>query len=122
MRCSLFAIVFLPIAVLAQVAFPTEFPAGSAPVEANALKQFLTGKTFIAKPVVGVEFRLQFKDSYAFFNSGATSDSGPWRTEGSSVCNDWKTFRASCSEMRMSGKELYVKRANNGEVVRLQEQ
>ena len=122
MRCSLFAIAFVPITVLAQGSFPTEFPEDSAPVEATALKQFLTGKTLIGKPVVGPEFRIQYKESYAFFNSGSTNDSGRWRTEGSSVCYDWKTIRASCSEMRLSGQALYVKRANNGEVVRLHEQ
>ena len=76
----LFAAVLMPASVLAQGSFPTEFPEDSAPVEATALKQFLTGKTFIAKPVAGLEFRIQYKDSYAFFNSGATSDSGRWRT------------------------------------------
>ena len=119
MHRPLFATALVPLAVLAQGSFPTEFPVGSAPFEATALKEFLTGKTFSAKPVVGSEFRIQYKDSYAFFNSGTTSDSGRWRTEGSSVCNEWKTFRASCSEMRISGQVLYVKRASNGEVVRL---
>lgn len=77
---------------------------------------------FVAKPVVGSELRIQYKDSYAFLNSGSTSDSGRWRTEGSSVCNEWKTIRASCSEMRLLGQALYVKRANNGEVMRMLEQ
>ena len=122
MRIMSLALALVPVIALAQASFPTDFPEGSVPVQAEALKQFLTGKTFVAKPVVGSELRIQYKDSYAFLNSGSTSDSGRWRTEGSSVCNEWKTIRASCSEMRLLGQALYVKRANNGEVIRMLEQ
>jgi hypothetical protein len=121
-RFFLLATVVAPLGVFAQASFPTEFPGDSAPVDAAALKQLLSGKTFVGKPSSGSEFRVQYKDSHAFLNVGSVSDSGPWRTEGSSVCNDWRTVRPSCSEMRVSGKTLYVKRANNGEIIRLQEQ
>ena len=106
----------------AQTAFPTEFPAASAPLDPAALKQALLGRTFVAKPIEGQPFRIQYKDTYVFINVGATKDTGRWRTEGSSVCIDWNNLRPSCSEMRAEGSVLYVKRANNGEVVRLEEQ
>ena len=122
MRIMSLALALVPVMAMAQASFPTDFPEGSVPVQAEALKQFLTGKTFVAKPVVGSELRIQYKDSFAFLNSGGTSDSGRWRTEGSSVCNEWKTIRASCSEMRLLGQALYVKRSSNGEVMRLLEQ
>ena len=107
---------------LAQTSFPTEFPPGSAPLDAAALKQLLTGKTFLAKPIDGSPFRIQYKDSYVYFNSGAARDTGRWRIEGSSVCIEWNNIRSSCSESEISGSVLYVKRANNGEVVRMEEQ
>ena len=106
----------------AQTAFPTEFPLGSVPLDPAALKQQLTGKTFVVKPVDGSQFRIQYKDSYVFFNSGTFKDTGRWKTEGSSVCIEWNNIRPSCSEFQASGSVLYVKRANNGEVVRMEEQ
>jgi hypothetical protein len=35
------------------------------------------------------------------------------------VCNEWKKFRPGCSEIRALGDTLYVKRANNGEIMAL---
>ena len=107
---------------LSQTSFPTEFPPGSTQLDAAVLKQLLAGKTFVAKPVDGPQFRIQHKDSYVFFNSGNTRDTGRWKTEGSSVCIEWNNIRSSCSEIQVLGSNLYVKRANNGEVVRMEEQ
>ena len=122
MRILSFVAALVPIVAFAQSSFPTEFPEGSTPVEATALRQLLAGKTFTVKPTVGSELRIQYKESYAYLNTSGTNDSGRWRTEGSTVCYEWKTIRPSCSEVRLLGQVLYVKRANNGEVVRLVEQ
>nr|WP_329691193.1 hypothetical protein [Caldimonas sp.] len=108
-----------PILVVAQASFPTEFPAGSTELTADALRARLVGKTFSFKPVVGNHVRIEYKDVYAFVNVGATSDSGKWRVEGSSVCNEWTKLPHTCSAFRLANDVLYVKRANNGEVVAL---
>ncbi len=44
-------------------------------------------------------------------------DSGKWRIEGSSICVEWQRIQPSCSEARAVGDKLYIKRANNGEIV-----
>ncbi|MEO8836770.1 MAG: hypothetical protein ABI364_08525 [Caldimonas sp.] len=121
-QLSCIAVLLGPATVLAQASFPTEFPQESAAMEAAVLKQLLTGKTFVVTPVGGAPYRIQYKDSYVFLNIGSTSDTGRWRTEGSSVCIEWNRLRASCGEVRAAGSVLYVKRASNGEVVRMQEQ
>ncbi len=110
-----------PATVLAQASFPTEFPQESASLEAAVLKQALTGKTFVITPVGGAPYRLQYDDSYVFVNSGSVKDSGRWRTDGSSVCFEWKRLPGGCGEVRAAGSVLYLKRTN-GEVVRMQEQ
>jgi len=59
------------------------------------------------------------RETYAYINIGSTSDLGRWRTDGSTVCNEWRNLRHACSEIRTLGGVLYVKRANNGEVMML---
>jgi hypothetical protein len=50
-------------------------------------------------------------------NVGNFSDSGKWRVEGSSVCVDWKKAPPSCSDARLTGDILYMKRTSTGEIV-----
>ena len=108
-----------PALAVAQASFPTEWPSGAVPLSAEALKQRLVGKTFVAKSVTGSDVRTEFQESYAYINTGSANDSGPWRTEGSAVCNEWRKLRPACSEIRAVGELLYVKRANNGEIMTL---
>jgi hypothetical protein len=108
-----------PVIAFAQASFPTEWPSGSQPLSAEALRERLAGKAFIAKSVTGPDVRTQYQGAYAYINIGNTSDSGTWRTEGSTVCNEWKKLRPACSEIRALGETLYVKRANNGEIMTL---
>ena len=119
MRNFLLSVLLAPVLALAQTSFPTSFPDEAVPLTSEALKQRLTGKTFLIKPVVGADLRIEYQDAYAFINVGGTSDSGKWRIEGSSVCVDWRKFPPSCSEARLVADTIYIKRANNGEVVAL---
>jgi hypothetical protein len=113
------AVLIAPTIALAQPAFPTEWPSGAETLQPDALRQRLIGKSFVAKSVTGPDVRTEYQDTVAYINVGSTSDFGPWRTEGSAVCNEWKKLRPACSEMRVVGEVLYVKRANNGEVMAL---
>ena len=115
----LLALLAVPFIAVAQSAFPTEWPNGAESLSPEALQQRLAGKTFVAKSMTSAEVRTEYRGSFAYINVGSTSDSGPWRTEGSSVCNQWRNLRAACSEVRALGDALYVKRANNGEIVQL---
>jgi hypothetical protein len=108
-----------PIAVLAQTLFPTDFPNGAQPLTPDGLRQLLIGKTFVAKPATGPEVRTQYTEAYVFVNVGDSSDSGKWMIEGSAICVEWRKFRPGCTETRIAGDVLYVKRANNGEVMML---
>jgi hypothetical protein len=115
----LLAFLVAPAVAIAQASFPTEWPSGALPLSPDALQQRLLGKAFIAKSVTGPDVRTEYQETYAYINVGATNDSGTWRTEGSAVCNQWRQLRPSCSEIRVLGEVLYVKRANNGEVMTL---
>ena len=110
-------VLLAPTFALAQVSFPTEWPSRAEPFTAEALKQRLVGKTFVGKSLTSPEIRIEYQETYAYLNVGETNDSGKWRTEGSAVCNEWKKLRHACSEFRAVGELLYVKRANNGEVM-----
>ena len=113
------ALLFVPGLAVAQVAFPTEWPNGAHPLSPAELRQRLVGRSFVAKSLTGPDVRTQYQETYAYINVGSTSDSGTWKTEGSAVCNEWQRLRAACSEIRLVGEVLYVKRANNGEIMAL---
>src|SRR3954468_17947738 len=110
-------LLFAPVVAAAQAAFPTEWPDGALPLSSTELRQRLVGKTFVAKSLTSAAIRTQYEETYAYINIGNTKDTGTWKTEGSAVCNEWRNLRASCSEFRAVGETLYVKRANNGEIM-----
>ena len=110
------ALLLAPVAALAQAPV-IEFPSDAAPLASEALKQRLTGQVFLVNPATGIPLRVEYRDVYAFVNVGNFSDSGKWRVEGSSICVDWKKSPPSCSDARLAGDTLYVKRSSNGEIV-----
>jgi hypothetical protein len=115
----LFALLAVPVLAVAQTSFPTEWPSGAEPLSPETLRQRLVGKAFVAKSLTSPDVRTEYRETYAYINVGNTNDSGRWRTEGSTVCNEWRNLRPACSEYRLLGETLYVKRANNGEVMML---
>jgi hypothetical protein len=117
MRSLLTAVLFSPVLAWAQAAFPTDFPQGAQPLTADALRQRIVGKTFVAKSATSPDVRTQYQEKFVYINVGASSDSGTWRTENSTICVEWKRFTSGCSEVRAVGDLLYVKRSNNGEVM-----
>ena len=121
MRAFAFCALWLtPALLLAQPSFPTTFAADAAPLGPEALRERLAGKTYFFKPVVGDPVRIQYQETYVFANVGNASDTGKWRVEGSTVCVEWRKFPSSCTEARLVGDALYMKRASTGEVVLLQ--
>ncbi len=121
MKNTVALLLAVPAVALAQANFPTEFPSDSVPLTQEDLKKRLTGKTFVSKPASGSDIRVQYRDTYAYINIGNMSDTGTWRVEGSSVCYEWRQIRPSCSEVRIAGGVLHLKRANNGEILTLVE-
>lgn len=117
MRSLLIGWLFAPVLALAQAGFPTEFPAGAVPVPPDDLQKKLTGRVAHMTYANGAEVRLEYKEAYAYVNSGNRSDSGKWRTEGSKLCIEWQRFPSGCSEVRTVADVLYVKRFANGEIV-----
>ncbi len=85
MRFAL-ALLLAPAITFAQSSFPTEFPNGALPLTADALKQRLLGKTFVAKSLTGPDVRTEYRETYVYLNIGNTNDTGTWKTEGSTVC------------------------------------
>ena len=116
---ALIALLAVPAIAAAQTSFPTEWPGGAELMSAEALQQRLVGKTFVAKSLTGPDVRTEYRDTFAYINVGSMSNSGRWRTEGSTVCNEWRNLRPACSEFRAVWDVLYVKRANNGEIMKL---
>lgn len=124
MRRSLIVLSLYPLAALAQPTLPTEFPAGAAPLAAEALQARLAGKVFRVKLADGNSWRLEFKaNGYAYVDtSSGYRDSGKWRVEGSTFCDAWqKQAAAGCNEARLAGDTLLVKRRSNGEIIALSE-
>ncbi len=118
MRCLPILLLGICLSAAAQPeAAPTAFPEGATPLTPAALSQKLSGQTYVSKPKTDAEVRIQYRGDYAYINVGSASDSGKWRVEGSAICMEWRNFKHSCSEVRQVGDVLYVKRANNGEVM-----
>ena len=97
--------------------FPTDVPAGATALNPDQLRERIQDKVFIMQTAAGQTIRIENKGAYAYINIGSQSDSGPWRVEGSTVCNDWRRFPGGCAEVRLAGDVLYIKRLSNQEVV-----
>lgn len=123
MLLCLLAAASLPVG--AQTPLPTEFPEGSQPFTAEALRERLTGKVFKVKPADGNEWRLDYQaNGYVYLDtSRGGRDSGTWRVDGTQLCTEWKRSNAGgCNEARSKDGALYVKRSVNGEVIVLMAQ
>ena len=107
-------------AALAQASLPIEFPAGSKPVPAAALKDTLAGRTFNVDLADGSHWRLEYKaNGYFFVNtSSGFNGTGDWRAEDDRLCTRLRGGETSCNEVRDVGGVLHLKR-NSGEVIAL---
>ncbi|PKO27786.1 MAG: hypothetical protein CVU36_19195 [Betaproteobacteria bacterium HGW-Betaproteobacteria-9] len=118
---ALLSVLLLPLSAMAQSAMPTEFPADSVVLAADALQQRMAGKVYKAKLTDGATWRLEYKNNgYVFLNTGSGfSDSGKWSVQGEQLCTEWKRATSGCLETRANNEAVYIKRSNTGEVVAL---
>lgn len=118
---ALIVVLLLPLSATAQSTFPTEFPADSAVLAADALQQRMAGKVYKAKLTDGATWRLEYKaNGYVFLNTGTGfSDTGKWSTQGGQLCTEWNRATSGCVEARANNEAVYIKRSNTGEVVAL---
>jgi hypothetical protein len=119
---SLIALLVVPTSLFAQSVAPLDFPADAARVSADALRERLSGKVFSVKLADGNGWRLEYKaNGYAFVDtSTGFRDTGTWRTEDSRLCSEFHKSPAGCSEVRLAGDLLLVKRVSTGELVAFQ--
>lgn len=100
---------------------PTDFPADAQALAGPALQERFSGRIYRAQPAAGPGWRLEFKDGgYAFIDlTNGGRDSGRWRVEGTTLCIEWQRFNSGCSEIRVQGETLHLKRTTTGEIVAL---
>lgn len=122
MKFWLFPVLLAPLVAVAQGVMPIEFPADATTPNAGELRARLAGKAFKAKLSSGIGWRLDYKENgYAFVNvSSGFADKGQWRVEDGKLCSDWNKAQSGCSDVRLHGDSVYVKRSSTGEVVRLE--
>lgn len=98
-----------------------DFPPGARAPAATEAASLLRGKSFtLANPngsSTRVDHAADASGGVAIYFSGR-SDSGTWRTEDGRVCYELKTVPSACNDMRLAGKDIYIKR-DNGQVVQL---
>ncbi len=115
-----------PPAAMAQTAAETvtEFPPGAQALSPEALSAALADRRFSMVYSSMVTLRLDFKtrSGWVFATAGSVSDSGQWRTEGSTLCIQFQQrFPSSCSEIRAMDGDLYMKRST-GQIVKMEPQ
>jgi len=105
---------------LAQASLPLEFPAGSKPVSAAALKDAIAGRTFNVDLADGSHWRLEYKSNGYFFvnTSSGFNGTGDWRAEDERLCARLRGREPSCNEVRDVAGVLHLRR-ESGEVIAL---
>lgn len=96
-----------------------EFPAGAKVPSAAELRALLQGKSYYSSSANGTTVRADYSansDGVTIF-SGGRADNGKWRVEDGKICLQMTSFPSSCSEIRLVGQDVYLKRSN-GDVVR----
>jgi len=119
-RLSFLLSPLLLAACAATTPVPQDFPAGAHAPSAAELTALLRGKTFDVVDATGSTIRTQYAadaNGVVIWFSGR-SDSGTWRAEDGRVCHEFKQIPLSCSDYRLVGQDLYLKRGS-GTVARL---
>lgn len=111
-------------AMSAQANERASFPADLSAPGAEALHARLAGQVFRATDAKGQPWRLEYSRLGHLFVDIGTGfrDDGPYRVEGSQVCVTLRRSGASCSEYRLHQDAVYLRRASNGEILKLNPQ
>ena len=115
----------LPVALAALLAAcasgppaATDFPAGARTPNAAEVSTLLKGKSFKQSPgAIRMDYAADANTMTAFFSGN--SYPGTWRAEDGRVCMEFKTITSACNDLRLVGKDIYLKRTN-GRVVKLE--
>ncbi len=108
-------LVFTAIQASAQT---TAFPDGATTPNADDIQKHLAGKTFDVKISDGSTWHVKYDAAggFEFKSSKGFADHGDWKAEDGKVCSKGTKIPYSCSDVRLSGDTLYLKR-DNGEIV-----
>lgn len=112
-----------PPALAGAVPFDTEFPADVSAANAATLRERFAGKVLRGQPKQGAGWRLDFRgNGWAFVDTTSGGrDTGRWETEDGRLCLTWQRGKGrDCSEVRIVGDRLLIKRSSNGEIVALE--
>ncbi len=97
----------------AQVAFADDggFPKDSTLLDATTLNERISGRDYVlSHSWAQDEARFQFHaNGTAWLNLGRQVDKGPWRTDGSHICIDWKYGTPGCFEVREFDGRLFTR-------------
>jgi hypothetical protein len=98
-----------------------DFPRDAKPLSADALRERLAGKVFHVALASGASWRLQYQSGGFYYIKVSTgySDSGKWRVEDSKLCAEPQKTKASCSDVRLVGDLIWLKR-DSGEIVKFE--
>ena len=118
---ALLGMSLLACGVQAQPVMPTEFPDGAVPMAPEDLSARIGGKVHRIKFFDGSAARVDYKaNGYAYLDmSSGYRDSGKWRVDGTKFCVEWQKASSGCSEARLKGDTVFVKRVSNGEIISL---
>ncbi len=96
----------------------TEFPAGARAPAAAEIGPLLKGRSFkLGSGGVRVDYAADSDGVTVYFSGNV--DHGTWRAEDGRVCSNFKNIPSACSDLRVVGNEIYLKRSN-GSVVKLE--
>jgi hypothetical protein len=103
---------------------PTEFPPGAQPVTAAQISERLKGQTFKSTLSNGVVWRMEHNNSGYMFADISTGgrNTAKWHAEDGRACYEFRLSPVACSEVRLVGDKLYLKRSSTGEVIALDRQ
>lgn len=101
-----------------EAAKPAEFPADATVPAAAELAGLLANKVWHAQFANGQKVRYQFRGDYVYIDlSPGASDTGSWRTEDGRLCAEMRRFPSGCSDTRLVGGNIVIRRVVNGELV-----
>ena len=100
----------------------TEFPPGATNNDSKAIHAAFADKVLFTTYANGIKVRYEFKGEFLYLNvSNGASDTVKWRIDDAKLCTESISgrFPNGCSESRLEGETIWVKRFANGEVVKL---